>query len=707
MIDRLDRLAKRRAVRGGAIAIAALVMALASRGAASAGDGSGTDVELLLEEGFFHETTLNDPAAAIDLYTRVLRTPGVSARDAAAAQLRTGICLHLQGRLEEAEREFRTVLERFASEPEAGRVAARYLRVGSRGHPARFMSPETIVYAEIVDLAGQVGFLSGLLRGSPLENPVDYYLSRAGRERPSTGELAPPRDDDLARLRAVLNLGFLKELQKMEGFALGFSSFSSDAAEYVGVFLPGTSDVSRGLIKAILTVAIEDVADDVEGTPVFRLRQDDPPPDGDPQDPFFIAMDSGEEVVFFGPSLDLVRGAIQRYRSPSALDTLAEVPDFQRALSARAGSSLFAYLRTPGLMDNLRRVVSGGDLAGLEALAALLDVERLESTTLTFSRSGDAVRLALRARVGDESDVWRAILSPPLTPDLFRLVPPEPLGFLAVSMPDLPQRARTIAGAVAERVPEVVEAVPLELRAILGLDAEAEERRPGAARLRDVAERVLSRLESLVVVQPRAVAGEQALSFCIGLRITTDAGEGARLIADLEQLLGALARAAFRTRASTEFFDDGRPRRFLGREVTPRVIEPVPGFRSGYVHLAEPLASGRQRHLVVVAPRLGALDAALAGDGEVDFPEDQELAGRSKILSLRPRDIDAVFGAFSGRPRNPLKTFLSRTPRVVVYTLESTRGLSLELTIPEAAPVLRELLRELPTRRPATGEEER
>src|SRR6185369_2180246 len=97
-----------------AAALFSLALALWPRSAPAAAPPE--DLEALLREAFFTEVTLCDAAGAALLYRDLLGRPGLPLRISALAHLRLGICLLERQEGAAAEREFKTVVERFPGE---------------------------------------------------------------------------------------------------------------------------------------------------------------------------------------------------------------------------------------------------------------------------------------------------------------------------------------------------------------------------------------------------------------------------------------------------------------------------------------------------------------------------------------------------------------------------------------------------------------
>jgi hypothetical protein len=635
--------------------------------AASPAPAEPRDPEDLLREAFYAEVVRCDPREALALYRAALARPAIPARAAGVAHLRAGICLHLLEDFAAAEAEFRTVTADFPGEADAVLTARRYLGHAPRD-PSRFMPPDVAFYTELVEPGRQAGFLSDVIRGTPLENPVDsYLLARPGSTPQSqAAEGAPPEAaPQLEQLRAILNLSVLKELQKIEGIAIGSTSLDAARPGWLLVFLPGSSDLSRVLIKSILPAAMDRaVPETLNGLRIFKLKKD----------ALHVAMDEAEEVLLLGASREIVMDAIRRGvpggagpRPPS----LSEVEDFRRAQAARSGSMLFVYADRQKLVSAIRAGTPPGERGAFDEVCRLLGLDQLRSLAATVARTGDDLRITIRSRLDPERHpLWPVFRTPPLGQGLMSFVPEGSLFFLASGLTEGSSRWTRLRAAlepVIGGLPASPERLSISdllrfLDVDLGLDFGSD---------------ILDELRGVVFGAPPRVRFPGEASFYVLLEFRD--GETAQ--PRVEKLLAALARRTFGPDASAEFKDDP-PR----GDVRLRAFEPRPGFRILYA---------RQGSTFILSPLwaviLDCLDARSSGPS---FDRAQAPALASKVLVLAPQALRARNGPRP--PRDEGDLLLSHLPRAIFFTEESPDALAVELRIPGMTQVLRETLKELP-----------
>ncbi len=641
------------------------------------------DPENLLREAYFLEVTLGDAAAAAALYRETLSQPALPPRLAALAHLRLGICLQVQEDWAGAERELRMVVDRYPGESDAVATARRHLGSSPRD-PARFMPPEVIFYAELVEPARQVSFLSDLIRGTPLENPVDSHLvappsspsataPSAEPRPPAPPSSTPPAGDGIEQLRAFLNITALRELGKIEGIAFGMTAAGDGPPGLLFVLLPGPSEITRALVKAALAAAMGGAApESVEGMRVFSLKRQ----------PLHAAVDERQDVVLLGDRRDVVVDAIRRAAHPAssspagsgddpALPALSEVEDFRRAQSARAGSMIFLYADRETALAALLSQVPEENRAAFGNARRLLGLDHLHAVAATVARSGEELRLTLRAGIdAGKHPLWPTVQTPPLLENGLATVPAESLGFFATSVSGGERRWKNLVallGPIARDLPE--KSGGKELRGLfdfltLGVGM-------------DFGRDFLEEMRSLVVHVPDPPGFPPHLSFCI----EAEFNDGDAAAVKMESILAALARTFFGPEAPVRIQDE-EPR--AGMKL--RFIEPVPGLRLLYA---------RAGGTIVVSPLAEVVRRAIETRAARGAPARATIpAFASKALFLRPQAIRRLLGDEKGRSFFDL--LAGHLPHVIFFSEETPDGIALELRVPGATQAIQATLRELP-----------
>jgi hypothetical protein len=674
--------------------------------ALAAASAPAQSVESLVEEGFYLEVGRCDPRAALEVYRRALAVENLPPRLEACVRLRMGIVHDTLGDEQSARDQFRTIVERFAAETDAVRVARRYLGSLVAEDPARFMPEEMLFYIELVEPGDELDHLAEALRGTPFENPIDSSRARAplgaepaapeeSAEKPAAARRSPTAVEMAA---AYLNRSFFKEVGKIGGLAFGIPAGGRPASDHLGVASLGGSDVLQGIVTSFLAIEKPPRVGYARGLPVYRLRggEDRGPPAGDGPDgapprerePVHLAF--GGDVLVWGRPRRLVEEAVERFfsRRPS----LASNQDFRAACASRPQSLVFAYLG-PSWIDSLLDAVEESDRALISGLRRVLDLDSLRpvAARITSTALADAHHATVTAgsRGERERDVWSAFSTPALDPEVLRPVPPQCTGFLALHLGEGAERWRNIERAAADLAASLGAAEAAKLDAAVGALAVRLTTPPG--------KEILADLRSLVV---GAVDGPRLTpfhSFFAVLELEdADSGE-----ASLRQALVALARRLSQTDAGAEFrsavrrAEDGEG----AVEYVHHWLEPLPGVHPGYVR------SGKR---FVVSLSEAVLDAAARAAARPRAQPFQIVPdGASKVLFLRPgaivrsqrrADVDT----------DPGLLILSHVERALVYTQEDAGGLALHLEVPELTPTLRAVLASVAAtieREAAQGEE--
>lgn len=629
--------------------------------------------EVLLEEAYYREVALADPEGAMDLYRKLIETPGLEPRVAARARVRLGICHHLRGETQLANEQFQAVVDVYPRETEALKTALRHLGQPAPGDPSVFMPEDTLFFIEIVDPRQHLRALSSLLEGTPFQNPVSYsvsYLDRRGPEDSGSGppvrRASPPVVQDAA---AFLNEGFLRELQKIESVGYAIPGDRTGGGEFVAALVPGSSDIIPGLVQMGLTLSgSSSPVGSVRDLPIFRL----PPP----RDPAPASLDEhvhmafGPGVLVLGRPRHHVEEAIER-RSRTR-PSLADSEDFQRARAAREGSMVFSYVGVPRALDLLRENLPAGDRPGFDALRGVLGWDRLHATSITLSRSSpaDSLKLSFRADVRTEGlDAWDALATPPLGPWLLDAIPAASLAFFATRF----DRARERVEAMWRACGKLLDFLDPEKRANALEDLEALR----ALLLEGPGGELLDLLDGIAFGfgPDLSLPLKESIFFAVELK-APDTGERAieaALTKVFSHFLDNAASRGFRP----EVLEDG------GRTLDVRSIEPFPSWRLRLARIGDVFVLSASGKLI--------LDAAAAHESGRTARAEPIPEGSAKIVFLRLAAIIERLGSRAELPED-MKLILREVPRVLLSTREGKQSISAEVLIPEVTSTTRGIL---------------
>ena len=618
--------------------------------------------ELLLEEGFYLEAALADPEAAIRVYERVLASSPLPPRIAARAQLRLGLCLEILGRLDAAREQFEALASSPGAEAAAVKAARRRLGEATLNEPASFMPADVLFYTELVDPPERIQELAALLQGTPFENPVDYYATYIGRNDPIRRE--PPAQGagggEVRQAAALFNEGFLRELRKVEGFAIAVLGDAESEREFIAVLFPGSSDIIRGFIRMALTISNATPLGQVRGVPIFETQEPAAKEGAAPEQMCFAL---GREVILFGRPARLIEDAIERQASSSP--SLAGAPAFREAMSSREGSLLFTYVGHERLLELLRREAKPEDRRDLELMETVLGTASLRSLSLTVSwmRSSDSLGLGMRARFASGLPaLWSALRTPVSGSGPIPAVPPGSPGYLALRLDRGRERWARLREALAPILDELGKRGDHGLDPLLETIAE------------ESGSRLLDALDALAIGIADAQSSEGTAKHFASLRL--DSQGPADRSALVEGALSAILGRVFRNRSSGVFEDIVLPSPAGGEPLLARFVEPAPGLRLYHAEI---------RGSVVIA----AHPEILAFPGTGTAPEPFAPAGAGKALFLRP----AAWGP--AEPEGSARDLLRDVPRIWVTLREEGDAVVAVLQVPEFTSVARAVLRRI------------
>jgi hypothetical protein len=258
---------------------------------------------------------------------------------------------------------------------------------------------------------------------------------------------------------------------------------------------------------------------------------------------------------------------------------------------------------------------------------------------------------------------------------VLRPIPDNSAGFLALRLDGATDRWQTIKKALHTVADSVSDRHAGALHALSAVIATQLETHPG--------KELIAGLRSLVigVIQAPILAPGQALYFVAEFE---DADVGEKTV---REVLLSISRR-FAKRSEKGIREQGRvfqseSRKVDGTDYEIHWLEPLQAMRPAYVRIGD--------HFVVSlshATLVDAVRAAARPDAEIEKSVPSRAA---KVLYLRPETMLRMTSRQEIRG-NPSLLFLSHVKRALIYTRESSDGLSLELKMPDLTPTLRAVL---------------
>lgn len=634
-------------------------------GKSPAADGP-QDSELLLEKAIYLETIRGAPEEALKLYRRIQERSGVRNQVMARAMLGEAICLDAVGRDNLARKSFQEVIDRYPRQERILKVARGYIRSRIWDTPARYMPADMLFYAEMVQPGEEIIRLSQAVRGTPFENPIDSSRALAADPEAAAAlqESAPARPGWIA---AILNRSLFKELSKIGGVALGIPAGGDPERDHIAVLSPGGSDAISGYISSLLTIAGARRVGFVQELPLYELEAND----GKGSD--FLA--AGEQALVMGRPRRLVEEAVIRFSNQST--SLATNPDFLEAWSRKSDALMFFYLDkfSPLLQPETRRIAEALGLGNTGPVSIAISTDPGADTL-------HATMWTKKPEPGGASP-WNHLGTDPIDPELMRPIPPESLGFIAVSDRDLKAKLSKIHARLNSKEAEA-ETADNRLQASLAWILETEPFNsvleqtrsvvigsyPNAALLKiSSSVKELGKLSGLQIYRPFYFTALEFTNPVTGEKILREA-----LRKYAESLPGASKNLEF----LEQRLETGE------KSATHHYLKPLLGIRPGYIRINNQFITSMSPETLKAALR----SQHLKDRNRFSLPP----PGASKVLYLRPKPI---FSALSVLTQNTSVLALRNIKAAILYTKEEGDELVIEIGISDLIPALNGFLKDL------------
>ena len=618
------------------------------------------DAELLLEKAIFLEAIRGKPAEALQLYRRIQKeNPGDQTM--ARALLGEATCLDATGKDQLAREKFQAVIDRYPQQEEILDIARGYIRSRLWDTPASYMPDEMLFYAEMVKPGEELIRLSKAIRSTPFENPIDASRTLAADPEGAAAALEESSKSPAGWISAFLNKSLFRELSKMGGIAIGIPAGGNPAKDFIAVLSPGESDALSGYITSLLSLAQAKRVGFIQDLPLYKM-----------EDTFLAA---GENVVVMGSSRRMVEDAVKRYSSQST--SLATNPDFLNAWSRKEDALMFFFLDNnfPFSRPENRKEIETLGLAGFGAI----------SIAISTAPSTDRLHATLWARRESPpgTNTWSRLTTAPIDPVLIRPIPPESLGFIALSARDMKTKLTEISAALGTLSGEQKNSNAGRLRAPLTWLLETE---PFSSVLAEVRSVIIGSYPNAALLKISASVKE--LGNLSGLQIyrplyftALEFREPAAGEPILRDALGKYAASLPGASKNLEFRDQ---RLEVGENsATHHYLEPLLGIRPGYIRI-------ENQFIIAMSPEI--LKAALRSrylDDKSRLP--LPAPGVSKVLYLRPKPI---FSALAVLQKSIPVLALKNIKAAIISTREEEDGLEVDLVISDLVPALNGFLKD-------------
>jgi len=216
---------------------------------------------VLLQEGLYAEEIDGNLDKAIDIYQQVAKEKSATDAQAAHALYRLGMCYLKKQDETKAKAAFEKILAQYPNQTNTVEKVKPLLEELVNHDPAALMPPNTKIYVELGSPGKQIETILNMLKGTPLENPLQMMGGGqpGGQGAPSEGSrpsesAGPGGQTPQSIISALMNPAMMAEFKKIRGMAIGVSKIPLAGGEptFVGVLNPGKSDALRGIILAAL-----------------------------------------------------------------------------------------------------------------------------------------------------------------------------------------------------------------------------------------------------------------------------------------------------------------------------------------------------------------------------------------------------------------------------------------------------------------------
>ena len=264
---------------------------------------------------------------------------------------------------------------------------------------ARLMPPDAIGYLELNRPGDQIARLAkmlGLVRQPGAE-------SAAGTEEQAAPGI-PLGNGLVFPANFTLSPALVAELKKFRGAAVAITGLDErlkGVPEGVLVIHPGDSDLVRGLLET--GVQVIEPAKPIGDFKTYRFKDD--------HHEFWITVTA--RLLIAGTKREAVAATVERLGNPKA-KSLAARPAFQALEADRRTGLLFAFVDGHEMARRLRPLMKGQEAA---IVGTVLDLDHLESLTLTAGVTDDSVRVVARMNLmpGHHNLAYNLIRTPPFT----------------------------------------------------------------------------------------------------------------------------------------------------------------------------------------------------------------------------------------------------------------------------------------------------
>ena len=376
------------------------------------------EASVLLQEGLYAEEVDGDLDAAIKIYEQVIKDDSAQRSHVAQALYRQGMCYMKKQQEQQAKLVFEKLIADYSDQTNVVNKAKPILQELGNADPAALMPADTLVYLEFGSPGKQVETILNMLKGTPLENPLEA-IGQAQQGGPSPGDI----------VGNFLNPSMMAEFKKIRGAGIGITGIAQNNPPTIVVLFPGKSDALRGLIFGGLAIWGKPV-ESIEGMQTVEFT-----------DGGGAAYDDTVLILASPPAYKAgqLSWCVKQYKGLSKEPTLASSNKSFSKINkkARQENALTIWANFDQLYASLIKILPK-DQMPQEILRAnhLADLANVDDLIASLTLEGDGIALEANVSFKDGYNglAYNLFKTPKLSKAALDAVPPGAIGLISVAL---------------------------------------------------------------------------------------------------------------------------------------------------------------------------------------------------------------------------------------------------------------------------------
>ncbi len=393
----------------------------------------------LLREGLYAEEVEGNLDAAIGIYQQIILDSSAPRNLVAQALYRQGACQLKKKNEPEARAAFQKLVTEYSDQTELVEKAKPMLEELGNADPASLMPPEVLVYLEIGTPGRQVETILNMLKGTPLENPLNAITMR--KDPGQTGEhngQAPPASSGgpADMISKIFTPAVLADLKKVRGLGIGITEIAQDNPPAIIVLFPGQSDALRLVLQTAISW-LGQTGTPVEGMTTVKFT------DGGgaafDNSVFIVATPSPKAAELLEWSVKQYKGSARQPSLGSANASFARI-----GKQARQQNAMTLWVNVAKAYPHVLQIMPPDQVPQqLKMADGLVNFANVEDLIATFSlrETGVALEANVNFKDGSQSMAYNLIRTPNLNKAALKAVPADAIALVSLTLggADTPQ----------------------------------------------------------------------------------------------------------------------------------------------------------------------------------------------------------------------------------------------------------------------------